>query len=64
MTNFDEIPRRRFLTGAAAISAAGMLSGLSLDSAFAKAAMLKKPAPGFHRFKVGEFEATVVSMGR
>jgi glyoxylase-like metal-dependent hydrolase (beta-lactamase superfamily II) len=25
--------------------------------------MVKKPAPGFHRFKVGEFEVTVVSDG-
>jgi glyoxylase-like metal-dependent hydrolase (beta-lactamase superfamily II) len=42
------------LSGAAALTA---------TSALAKAPMLNKPAPAFHRFKVGAFEVTVVSDG-
>jgi glyoxylase-like metal-dependent hydrolase (beta-lactamase superfamily II) len=67
MKNFDEISRRRLLAGATLSAAAGLLSVLNFDSnsgaAWAKAAMVKRPAPGFHRFKVGEFEVTVVSDG-
>jgi len=53
MTKFD-VSRRALLSGAAALTA---------TSAFAKAPMLNKPAPAFHRFKVGAFEVTVVSDG-
>lgn len=63
MTIFDEITRRRLLAGIGASAAAAMLSGLSLEEALAKAAMVKKPAAGFHRFNVGTFEVTVVSDG-
>jgi glyoxylase-like metal-dependent hydrolase (beta-lactamase superfamily II) len=53
MTNFD-VSRRALLSGAAALTA---------TSAFAKAPMTNKPTPGFHRFKVGAFEVTVISDG-
>ena len=49
MKNFDEMTRRRLLAGATLAAAAGLLSGLDLDSKFgaawAKAPMVKKPAP-------------------
>ncbi len=53
MTNFD-VTRRTLLSGAGALAATG---------AFAKAPMTNKPAPGFHRFKLGAFEVTVISDG-
>lgn len=58
MTNFDDVTRRRLLIGTAASA-----FGLTIDVAFGKAALINKPAPGFYRFKVGAFEATVVSDG-
>src|SRR5437868_14451184 len=59
MKNFDDPSRRRVLTGAAALASTTALSG----GAFAKAAMTNNPAPGYYRFKLGAFEATVVSDG-
>lgn len=53
MINFD-VSRRALLAGAGALAATG---------AFAKAPMIGKPAPGFHRFKLGAFEVTVISDG-
>ena len=51
------VTRRLLLAGAAA-------SSLALPSiAFAKAPLTNKPGPGFYRFKLGEFEVTVVSDG-
>ena len=63
MIIFDGITRRKLLTGALATSAAGLLSGFDIESALAKAAMMKKAGPAFYRFKVGEFEVTVVTDG-
>jgi len=51
--------RRELLTGAAAGLACAALPGV----ASAKALMANTQAPGFYRFKVGSFEATVVSDG-
>lgn len=53
MTNFD-VTRRALLSGAAALAA---------TSALAKAPMTNNPTPGFHRFKLGGFEVTVISDG-
>lgn len=53
MTNFD-VTRRALLAGGASLAA---------TSAFAKAPMVNKPAPPFHRFKLGAFEVTVISDG-
>jgi glyoxylase-like metal-dependent hydrolase (beta-lactamase superfamily II) len=58
MTDRNTISRRALLTGAAA-AALGGTTGTGL----ARAPMINKPAPGFYRFKVGAFEATVVSDG-
>jgi glyoxylase-like metal-dependent hydrolase (beta-lactamase superfamily II) len=60
---FDSITRRALLQGLAASAAAGALSGLPWDMALAKARLTNKAAPSFYRFKVGAFEATVVSDG-
>lgn len=63
MAIFDEITRRKLLTGALATSAAGLFGGFDVESALAKAAMVRKAGPAFYRFKVGAFEVTVVSDG-
>jgi glyoxylase-like metal-dependent hydrolase (beta-lactamase superfamily II) len=55
------LSRRRLLAGASASTAAGVLGGASLANA--KAPMLNTQAPSFYRFKLGNFEATVVSDG-
>lgn len=57
MTAFGFATRRRFVFGAAAAAV-----GLAFP-AIAKAPMTNAPAPGFYRFKLGAFEATVVSDG-
>jgi glyoxylase-like metal-dependent hydrolase (beta-lactamase superfamily II) len=51
--------RRALLAGAAA----GLTSAALPHIASAKAPLANTPAPGFYRFKVGSFEATVVSDG-
>src|SRR3954470_16647329 len=51
--------RRTFLTGAAV----GLTCAALPRVASAKAPMANTQAPGFYRFKVGSFEATVVSDG-
>jgi glyoxylase-like metal-dependent hydrolase (beta-lactamase superfamily II) len=63
MTNHDHLAfsRRRFLTSTAAT--AGLLAGTSLVPVMGKAPMLNTQAPPFYRFKIGSFEATVVSDG-
>jgi glyoxylase-like metal-dependent hydrolase (beta-lactamase superfamily II) len=54
-----ELPtRRHLLLGAAATAAIGVG-----PRAIAKAPMANTPAPGFYRFRLGAFEATVVSDG-
>ena len=53
MTHFN-VTRRALLAGGGASAA---------SAAFAKAPMVNKPAPGFHRFKLGAFEVTVISDG-
>jgi glyoxylase-like metal-dependent hydrolase (beta-lactamase superfamily II) len=55
------VSRRKLLMGA---SAAGTLGAFgTLGSAMAKAPMLNTQAPPFYRFKIGDFEATIVSDG-
>jgi glyoxylase-like metal-dependent hydrolase (beta-lactamase superfamily II) len=56
------LSRRQVLAGTSAALAAGM-TGLPQAPAVAKAPMLNTQAPSFYRFKLGEFEATVVSDG-
>lgn len=51
------VSRRQAVLGAAA------LAGTLAAPALARAPVLNTPAPGFYRFKLGAFEATVVSDG-
>jgi glyoxylase-like metal-dependent hydrolase (beta-lactamase superfamily II) len=57
--SMQTLSRRRLLAGA---SAAAALAALG-SPALAKAPQQNTPAPGFYRFKIGAFEATVVSDG-
>jgi glyoxylase-like metal-dependent hydrolase (beta-lactamase superfamily II) len=61
MRDFDSLSasRRQFLAGATAAA----LSSVAASTAAAKAPMLGTQAPAFYRFKIGGFEATVVSDG-
>ena len=60
----NEITRRNVLTGAAAVSAASALASAGgNDEAQAAAALGGKQNPGWYRYKVGEFEITVVTDG-
>lgn len=53
-----KVDRRAMLTGAAALSVAPLTT-----SAFAAAPPVRKQAPGYYRYKVGEFEVTALSDG-
>lgn len=55
--------RRGFLSGAAAVGAAGTFGAMMPTPAFARAPMLNTLAPSFYRFKHGSMEITVVSDG-
>ena len=57
------ISRRRLLAGTSAVAAAGLLDAFPSQTAFAKAPMLNTQAPHFYRFKLGNFEGTIVSDG-
>ena len=56
MPNLKVVSRRSLLAGASA-------AALSAVPVLAKAPLKNTQAPAFHRFKIGEFEATVVSDG-
>src|ERR1700754_27084 len=55
------LSRRHLLAGASATAALGALG--DVFAAHATAPMQNTPPPGFYRFKIGAFEATVVSDG-
>ena len=57
------ISRRRLLKGTFAAAAAGFLDAFPSQTAFAKAPMLNTQVPYFYRFKLGNFESTIVSDG-
>ena len=63
--NSEHLPisRRRLLAGTSAVAAAGLLDASASQTAFAKAPMLDTQAPYFYRFKLGNFEGTIVSDG-
>ena len=65
MTNlgFSRTTRRQVLGGVGAAALAGLAGRALTGSALAKAPMASTQAPGFYRFKLGGFEATVVSDG-
>jgi glyoxylase-like metal-dependent hydrolase (beta-lactamase superfamily II) len=59
-----KLTRRRLVAGAAAATAATMLTPLATSSsAFAAAPPAGKQAAGFYRYKVGDFEISVVTDG-
>jgi glyoxylase-like metal-dependent hydrolase (beta-lactamase superfamily II) len=59
-----ELTRRRVLAGAASATAATVFTPLATNSpAFATAPPAGKQAPGFYRYKVGDFEICVVTDG-
>jgi hypothetical protein len=61
-----ELTRRRLLGGAAALAASAPLAELSpayVSSAHAAAPPAGTQAPGWYRYKVGDFEITVVTDG-
>jgi glyoxylase-like metal-dependent hydrolase (beta-lactamase superfamily II) len=60
---FPRTTRRAILRGAGAAALAPLYGATSTMSALAKAPMANTQAPGFYRFKLGGFEATVVSDG-
>lgn len=63
MTELDlKLSRRNLLTQASAVAALGALGSVG-SPAFAKAPPVNAQAPYFYRFKVGDFEATIVSDG-
>jgi glyoxylase-like metal-dependent hydrolase (beta-lactamase superfamily II) len=57
------LSRRRLLAAAGASGIAGFANGLTACAAFAKAPKANAQAPAFYRFKLGDFEATVISDG-
>jgi glyoxylase-like metal-dependent hydrolase (beta-lactamase superfamily II) len=59
-----ELNRRVLLTGAAAASAATAFTPLATLPASAAAPLAGKQNPGWYRYKVGDFEVTVVTDGR
>jgi glyoxylase-like metal-dependent hydrolase (beta-lactamase superfamily II) len=61
MSNLEIVSRRSLLAGASAAAALTTVPGLV--PALAKAPLKNTQAPAFHRFRIGEFEATVVSDG-
>ena len=56
-----ETTRRAVLKGAAALATAAQLSGTSPSLAAAPPA--GKQAPGFYRYKVGDYEVTIINDG-
>jgi glyoxylase-like metal-dependent hydrolase (beta-lactamase superfamily II) len=62
MLDHISLSRRKLLAGVPA-AAAGLMGGLPLVPAIAKAPTLATQAPPFYRFQVGSIEATVVSDG-
>jgi len=55
--------RRQFLTAGAATALSGIGGVILPPPALSKAPMLGTQAPAFYRFKIGAFEATIVSDG-
>ncbi len=60
--NGFSLSRRQFIVGSSALAATALGSSLA-GAAWAKAPMLNTQAPYFYRFKLGNFEATIVSDG-
>jgi glyoxylase-like metal-dependent hydrolase (beta-lactamase superfamily II) len=57
------LSRRTLLAGGSALGAAALSGAVAGGRAWAKAPMLNSQAPYFYRFKLGNFEGTIVSDG-
>ena len=55
------LSRRRLLTGATVTTLAGIAATMADSPARAKAPMSNTQAPAYYRFRLGGFEATVIS---
>lgn len=62
MSPHISLSRRRFLRATSALAASGVV-GPVVSPAFAKAPMTNTQVPSFYRFRIGSFEATMVSDG-
>lgn len=60
----QNLSRRGLLSGVAAVGAATTLAPGSLTTVQAAAPATGKQAPGYYRYKVGDFEVTVVTDGK
>jgi glyoxylase-like metal-dependent hydrolase (beta-lactamase superfamily II) len=58
-----DLNRRQLLAGVAAAGAAGALSPLNIPAARAGIALTGAQAPGFYRYKVGDYECTSINDG-
>ena len=58
-----ELNRRELLAGAAAVGAAAALTSLGAPAAQAAVAPAGAQAPGFYRYKVGDYECTSINDG-
>ena len=58
-----ELNRRHLLTGAAVLGTAGALTSLGAPAARAAVAPVGAQAPGFYRYKVGDYECTSINDG-
>ena len=58
-----DLSRRTLLASTAAIAATSLAPSFPLASAFAAAPPTGKQAPGYYRYKIGDFEVTVVTDG-
>jgi len=57
------LSRRQFFATSTAAAMVGLVGGIPIPSALAKAPLSNTQAPYFYRFKIGSIEATVVSDG-
>lgn len=62
-TSMTDLNRRQLLVGAAATSATSALSPFGIPAARAAVAPAGAQAPGFYRYKVGDYECTSINDG-
>jgi hypothetical protein len=58
-----ELNRRTLLAGATALTAGALTPAMHLTTARAAAPAAGKQAPGFYRYKVGDYEITAINDG-
>lgn len=58
-----DFSRRKFLAGAATATAGAAIGGVNVPRAYAEAPQIGKQAPSIYRYKLGDFEISVVADG-